>query len=181
MGCEVLDPHHIEGKIGRLPGLGLLPVSTTITEEKITRQSCFALLPLMHEAVSGGMQKGYSADCGYCSKEDLSGRKFNLRGYEIHMGESVPLEGLEPRPLNVLEDGRMDGCLVSQKCMGTYMHGILDNGEFVEWLIAPYVEKSEAREFDYAAFKEEQYDKLAGVIREHVDIEKLYKILGRDD
>ena len=181
MGCEVLDPHHIEGDIERLPGLGLLPVSTTITDEKITRQSDFVLLPLLQDTFYGGSQKECPADCGECSKEELSGRKYTLKGYEIHMGESTPFEGQEYRALNELEDGRMDGCYVSQKCMGTYMHGILDNGEFIEWLIAPYADKCEAREFDYAAFKEEQYNKLADIIREHVDMDKLYRILGRDD
>ena len=65
--------------------------------------------------------------------------------------------------------------------MGTYMHGILDNGEFIEWLIAPYADKCEKSGFDYDEFKQQQYNRLADVIREHVDMEKLYKILGRDD
>lgn len=156
MGCEVLDPHHLEGEIGRLPGLGLLPVSTVITEEKVTLQSNFRTFP-------------------------LGGEKYCLKGYEIHMGESVPFDGGEARPLNELEDGRLDGCIVSDKCMGTYMHGILDNAEFVDWLLAPYAEKCARKEFDYAAYKEEQYNRLANVIRDNVDMEKLYKILGRDD
>ena len=156
MGCEVLDPHHLEGEIGRLPGLGLLPVSTVITEEKVTLQSNFRTFP-------------------------LGGEEYCLKGYEIHMGESVPFDGGEARPLNELEDGREDGCFVSDKCMGTYMHGILDNAEFVDWLLAPYAEKCARTEFDYAAYKEEQYNRLANVIRDNVDMEKLYKILGRDD
>ena len=156
MGCEVLDPHHLEGEIGRLPGLGLLPVSTVITEEKVTLQSNFRTFP-------------------------LGGEEYCLKGYEIHMGESVPFDGGEARPLNELEDGRLDGCIVSDKCLGTYMHGILDNGEFIDWLLAPYAGKCEKSGFDYDAFKQQQYNRLADVIREHVDMEKLYKILGRDD
>ena len=156
MGMEVLDPYHIEGEIGRLPGLGLLPMSTTITQEKITRQSKFRAFP-------------------------LDSNEYNLKGYEIHMGESVSFEGAEYRALNLLEDGREDGCFVSQKCMGTYMHGILDNAGFVDWILSPYAGKCEVNEFDYAAYKEEQYNKLAQVIRENVDMEKLYKILERND
>lgn len=38
MGVEVCDPDHIEGDIDRLPGLGLLPVTTTMSGEKMTRQ-----------------------------------------------------------------------------------------------------------------------------------------------
>jgi adenosylcobyric acid synthase len=65
--------------------------------------------------------------------------------------------------------------------MGTYMHGILDNAEFVDWILAPYAEKCARKEFDYAAYKEEQYNKLADVIRANVDMDKLYRILERND
>ena len=166
MGCEVLDPHHIEGEIERLPGLGLLPVSTVITEEKVTLQSNFRTLHIKDSLPDGNTQ---------------GKRVFPFKGYEIHMGESTPFGGMECSALNLLEDGREDGCFVSDKCMGTYMHGILDNGEFMEWLIAPYADKCEKSGFDYDEFKQQQYNRLADVIREHVDMEKLYKILGRDD
>ena len=38
MGREVCDPDHVEGEIERLPGLGLLPVSTRMQGEKVTPQ-----------------------------------------------------------------------------------------------------------------------------------------------
>ena len=38
MGVEVCDPDHVEGDIQRLPGLGLLPITTTMGGEKTTRQ-----------------------------------------------------------------------------------------------------------------------------------------------
>ena len=46
--------------------------------------------------------------------------------------------------------------------MGTYIHGILDNPEFIDFLLEPFAGKlSEAAEtFNYRQFKEEQYDKL---------------------
>ncbi len=187
MGMEVLDPNHIEGEIERLPGLGLLPVSTTITQEKVTLQSNFRALPMEDSfpdrdcPVSGDVpvQADVMPEDG--AGRNLLGGVYDLKGYEIHMGESVPFEGQECRALNELEDGRLDGCFVSQKCMGTYMHGILDNGAFIDWLLAPYAAKCEAQEFDYAAFKEEQYNKLAAAIRENVDMDLLYKIMGRDD
>ena len=36
-----------------------------------------------------------------------------------------------------------------------------------------------ARAVDYAAFKEEQYDKLAALVREHVDMDYIYASLSR--
>ena len=44
MGMEVCDPEGVEGEITRLPGLGLLPVSTNMLGEKITRQVDFNFL-----------------------------------------------------------------------------------------------------------------------------------------
>lgn len=148
LGREVLDPDGVEGSIHQLPGLGLLPTSTSMTGEKITRQVSFPF-------------KGHEG----------------LKGYEIHMGETKMLEQAEP--FVVFPDGHTDGCFVSQKCMGTYIHGILDNDSFINYLLEPYLDKLDHSEIDYQAYKEEQYDKLAAHVRAHVDVQKLYGIMGR--
>ena len=153
MGVEVLDPNHVEGDIERLPGLGLLPVSTSMTGEKVTRQDSFRL------AVSDDAEL--------------------MQGYEIHMGETIPVQEATPSPLNIFTDGHADGCFVDAKCMGTYIHGILDNPAFINFLLQPWQEKIDkaSQSFNYQAFKEEQYDKLATHIRQHVDLDKVYQIL----
>ena len=148
MGIEVCDPHHVEGDIERLPGLGLLPTTTNMSGEKTTRQ----------------------VTCEFG------------QGYEIHMGETHPFGDAPHSPLLHLADGHEDGYLVDARCMGTYVHGILDNTPFVEFLLAPFAEKMAlaGKPFDYHAFKEEQYDKLAAHVRQHVDMERIYKILTDD-
>ena len=67
--------------------------------------------------------------------------------------------------------------------MGTYVHGILDNAPFVDFLLEPYHDKMAQRnqEFDYVAFKQEQYDRLASHVREYVDMNHIYKILSNHD
>ena len=130
MGIEVCDPDHVEGDIERLPGLGLLPVTTTMSGEKLTRQ----------------------VKCEYGE------------GYEIHMGETKPFGDAEDSPMLHLHDGRADGYRVNEKCMGTYVHGILDNAAFVDELL-----------------KEEQYNKLADHVRCYVDMERVYQILSAHD
>ena len=149
MGQEVADPLHVEGEIERMPGLALLPTSTSLTTEKATRQTLFAL-----------------------RKDDTP----TLSGYEIHMGTTT-LHGGEP--LVYTADGCCDGCKTDSHCMGTYMHGILDNSEFVDMLLQPFADKlEEANEpFDYNAFKQQQYDLLADHVRRHLDMKQLYKIL----
>lgn len=149
MGVEVCDPHHIEGNMERLPGLGLLPVTTTITEEKTTRQVTF----------NDGMT-----------------------GYEIHCGETHPCNAAAS-PLVTLDDGTPDGYKVSEKCMGTYIHGILDNAAFIDMLLAPFADKLKERSqsFDYHVFKEQQYDLLADHVRQHLNMDLLYQILQGND
>lgn len=155
MGQQILDPEHVEGDLEALPGLGLLPMVTRMSGEKVTRQIKFTL----HRSSSDIMQ-----------------------GYEIHMGMTTPVEGETVCPLNRLEDGSMDGCRVDEKCMGTYIHGILDNASFIEFLLKPYAHRltEEAETFNYQTYKEQQYDKLADHVRAHVNIPLVYQILTED-
>jgi adenosylcobyric acid synthase len=76
----------------------------------------------------------------------------------------------------------MDGCRVDEKCMGTYIHGILDNASFIEFLLKPYAHRltEEAETFNYQTYKEQQYDKLADHVRAHVNIPLVYQILTED-
>ena len=155
MGQQILDPEHVEGDLEALPGLGLLPMVTRMSGEKVTRQIKFTL-------------SGSFSD--------------RMDGYEIHMGVTTPVEGETVCPLNRLEDGSMDGCRVDEKCMGTYIHGILDNASFIEFLLKPYAHRltEEAETFNYQTYKEQQYDKLADHVRAHVNIPLVYQILTED-
>ncbi len=42
------------------------------------------------------------------------------------------------------------------------------------------MEYDDAAVFDYAAYKEKQYDILADAIRENVDMDMIYKMMGID-
>ncbi|MDR0609122.1 MAG: cobyric acid synthase [Planctomycetaceae bacterium] len=150
MGQEISDPEHIEGNIVRLPGLGLLPVSTEIKQEKITRQIQFSFLEQYEQCT----------------------------GYEIHMGTTKPVLNTPYVPLNQLNDGSSDGYFLHSRCFGTYIHGILDNQTVINYLLTPYVQKSENNQpFDFKSFKEEQYNKLADHVRNHVNMDCVYKIM----
>ncbi|MCR5744620.1 MAG: cobyric acid synthase [Bacteroidales bacterium] len=157
MGVQIRDPHHVEGAIEAMPGLGLLPMITEMLPEKVTRQVKF----VTNAAVASGPE---------------------MEGYEIHMGETLPVDGKPFTPLNILEGGQEDGCYVDGKCMGSYIHGILDNQPFIDLLLAPHAGKvsEAATAFDYHAFKEGQYDKLADHVRKYVNVPLLYDILKRE-
>jgi len=134
LGMEVLDPLHVEGDVERMPGLGLLPMTTTMNAEKTTRQVTF----------------------------EIEGQE--CRGYEIHQGQS----------------SLTDRVVEHDHCLGTYVHGILDNPPFIDFLLRPFADRvGESKAlFDHAAYKEQQYDLLADHVRRHLDMEKVYEILN---
>ncbi len=159
MGMEVLDPLHVEGDRDRMAGLGLLPMTTTMTADKRTRQVKFQL--------AGG------------ERQEAGGEAPVLDGYEIHMGTTRPCGDGEMKPLARFDDGTTDGYRIDDHCMGTYIHGILGNATFVDQLLRPFADRmgERHRAFDYAAYKEQQYDLLADHVRRHLDMERLYQIL----
>ena len=194
MGIEVLDPDHVEGNLERLPGLALLPTTTTMSGEKITRQVHFrplspspvplspsspaspSPLPPFETAVSTPFPPPFEAAVPAGSP---AGLPLPLSAYEIHMGETRPFGDAPSRPFARLDDGRTDGYLVSDRCWGTYLHGVLDNAPVVDALLAPFADRLSAPSapFDYAAFKEEQYNRLADHVRKYLDMNRIYDIL----
>ncbi|WP_089381315.1 cobyric acid synthase [Lutibacter agarilyticus] len=89
------------------------------------------------------------------------------RGYEIHMGTSVTNK---PSPLLQINDTK-EGYLLNDNCWGSYMHGIFDNQVVIDDLLGS-VSKNEVK--NYEAFKNENFDKLADLLRDCLDIEKIY-------
>lgn len=155
MGRLILDPNGMESSTESMPGLGLLPTVTTMSGEKITKQTKFCF-------------KGNDAE--------------GCDGYEIHMGRTVPVEGYADSPAAILADGRTDGYMADDKCFGTYLHGILDNAEVINWLVSSYTDKkADPQITDYSAFKQKQYDLLANHVRKYLDMDKLYNIISDND
>ena len=134
LGQTVSDPQHLEDDIEHLPGLGLLPIHTTMTAEKTTQQVTFQF-------------KGHTC-----------------QGYEIHQGVSDTKEAI----------------LQTDHCIGTYIHGFLDNAPVIEYLLKEKAIDATPVQ-SYADFKEEQYDKLAEHVRQYVDMERIYQILTAHD
>ena len=130
LGQMVSDPDGLEGSITSLPGLGLLPIHTTMTAEKTTKQVTFLF-------------EGQAC-----------------QGYEIHQGVSDTDEAI----------------MQTDHCIGTYIHGFLDNAPVIDYILKDKATGT-APVQSFAAFKEEQYDRLAAHVRQHLDMERLYQIL----
>ncbi len=156
LGEVINDPENAEGG-GSIKGLGLLKTITNFSREKTTRQTTGRINDI------DGFYKM------------LSG--LEIKGYEIHMGASDIIDGF---PLSTLEV-KQDGC-VCDNVAGSYVHGIFDNmkvaGAIVK-VLADYkgVQIEDTEEFDFARYKEQQYDILADSFRKSVDINEIYRIM----
>ncbi|MCU4175652.1 cobyric acid synthase [Carboxylicivirga sp. N1Y90] len=150
LGKSINDPEGIEGSIKQLNGLDLLPVETTITDEKQTVQTRFQFL----------------------DKQDW------CEGYEIHMGQTKVLD--EAPFLLTLDDGSQEGVYKSERCWGSYMHGILDNQVVINQLLEPYANATESG-MSYKEFKDKEYDKLADHLRANLDIDYMYRTMHGEE
>ena len=164
MGRHLYDPEGVEGG-GNIAGLGLLPTETIFRAQKTTTQATGKILS------PGGIL------------HDLAG--VPTVGYEIHMGDTTLLEGAVPfQQLMRGTELVIDGCCAGD-AYGTYMHGVLDTPEVLEPLIRALLARkgisaSDITVFDPVQYKEEQYDKLADMVRSALDMERIYQILEAD-
>jgi len=168
LGEKLRDPLHTESDIAEMDGLGLLPMTTVFEADKITCQA-------------GGEIAGRGPLLG-------PGRGSPVRGYEIHMGRGTFTARLAPVVRLTSRAGREvdypDGAESADGLVfGTYLHGLFDNDGFRaafvtalrrrkgltgEWARGP---ASEAR-------RQDDLDGLAALVRENLDLERVYALLG---
>ncbi|MEA3424521.1 MAG: cobyric acid synthase [Bacillota bacterium] len=151
LGKMVNDKDSVESKIVSSVGFDKIPMITDMEPMKVTKQS-----------------KGYLNE------------SVKVYGYEIHMGKSRFLE--DTNHLIQLEDGHVDGYVSpDKKVYGTYMHGVFDSPSFREYFINPLRKEkglTEKKSINYEEIREETLDKLADLVRENLDMDKIYKILN---
>ena len=159
LGEQLEDPEGVE-QGGSMRGMGLLNARTVFLPEKTRTQ------------VSGRVI--WDRD----GADSAEGKE--VRGYEIHMGRTTSLGGC--RETIRLEDGRMDGlCNESGTVFGTYLHGIFDFGDLAALAAVRLMRKKGldpgSWHFDPEAHKQQEYDKLADLVRSSLDMDKIYEIL----
>lgn len=158
LGRELHDPDKIESGRGSMSGLGLLDAETFFEAKKTTAQ--------------------------VLAKAD----GFEVEGYEIHMGQTVTHEKqifARIYEANGQSESKEDGAVSSDgKVLGTYLHGVFDNSgwrrHFLNQVrhekgLAPVREAA----MPYKEYKNIQYDRLAELLRGHLDIEKIYEIANQ--
>lgn len=165
LGQVLRDPWDTEAGVGDVPGLGFIDMTTTFCQEKQTHR-CKATVSCR--------------ELPWCDIDT------EITGYEIHTGD-VQL-GPQVAPLVEIsnrsgqEVSLMDGAVAAQgQIFGTHLHGLFDNRTLLlQWInylrkkknLAPLTESS------MPAQRDEKYDRLADQVRQHLDMSKLYAIMG---
>jgi len=159
----IIDPEGVESIERETAGLGLLPAKTVFERHKLTNQ--------VRAIVNLDFYKG------------------EIEGYEIHMGRTYfDTDGdgsngairsaftvIERSGREVMDEG---GGAVYGNVIGTYIHGLFDNDEFRQAFLN-YIRtrkgltplKSSEINWDM------EYNKLAGLVRSNIDMEKIYEII----
>lgn len=156
LGQIVADPEGIEGHAGRYQGLGLLPIKTVITGQKVARQ---------RQVTSNYPQMGLP-----------------INGFEIHQGISrveITAMGADKQEYQPLFDdinlGLVDKC---QSVWGTYLHGIFDNGPWRRSWLNHLRQQRGLQSLptgvaNYGEQREQILDAIANDVEQHLDLTSL--------
>ncbi|MEW9095177.1 MAG: cobyric acid synthase [Clostridiaceae bacterium] len=156
LGNVLKDPYGVETDNKEVDGMRLLDIETTFEKEKVT------------------------------TRVKAKGNYGEIYGYEIHMG--ISNYGSTATPMFTIYDengkdvNRIDGAINDREnIMGTYIHGLFDGIEFRERVLNKVrVAKGlkERKSLHYENLREKNLNELADLVRENIDIENLYKIMG---
>ena len=163
LGTVVLDKLGVEGNITQEEGLGFLDIKTRFNEVKITKQTKAEIL---------------------CNLKDIKSIEKNIiNGYEIHNG--ISKIGKKAVPFIRDTDGVIIGVCNEEKTIaGTYLHGIFDSEDFINAFVRGLktsnnisISEDELLEKVYE-YKDREYDRLAKIFEENIDINKIEEILS---
>lgn len=138
LGQWVSDPHGVEGAAGEAEGLGLLDVTTELTQEKRLQQ------------VEGV--------CAFGEQ-----RNQRVQGYEIHMG--VTYASSDTLPAFVIAGEEEGTRSPDDLIMGTYLHGLFDHPEACQ-AILQWAGLTSTATPDLNALREASIDRVADACEE---------------
>ncbi|MBO4836249.1 MAG: cobyric acid synthase [Clostridia bacterium] len=165
LGRTLHDPAHTESRIPESAGLDLLDMQVTFESEKQTRQSSGVI------------------DCPEGWLKAMNGTV--LDGYEIHAGRNTFGPGCVPW-LRI--GGQTDGvCSREGNVVGTYLHGLFDDGLFFSALAA-HVRAQRGEDAGAKGpvltmndFREREFDRIADIVRAAVDMPAVYRIIRGEE
>lgn len=162
MGKMLADPEGLEGQEGRYKGLGMLPLKTVITGQKVARQRL---------VTSNYPQIGLP-----------------VAGYEIHQGRShlVDTENVDGEPVfrPLFDDANLGVVDVTQSIWGTYLHGIFDNGPWRRAWLNRLRQQRGLKSLptgisNYREQREMMLDSLADMVEAYLDLTPIMPYLDK--
>jgi adenosylcobyric acid synthase len=151
LGKYIHDPDGIEGMAGRVDGLGLLDIETTLTEQKT----------LTHTT-------GIETRTGAA-----------ISGYEIHLGQTTGADTAQPMVDHIAgRDGKTaDGAISPDgQVAGCYMHGLFASDTFRSAWLNRHGKASSQIVFDQQI--DTTLDQLANHLAVHADLDAIARIAG---
>jgi cobyric acid synthase CobQ len=150
LGDSIEDPLAIESNQDTIAGLGLLAMTTVLAaDKKLTRQS------------------GVHRESGQ-----------PVHGYEIHHGRS---QTDLPSTLAFTDGAGCGAQDATGRIWGSYLHGIFDSDSFRRWFINRLRQRKGLMPLPGIPAPydlEPAFDRLAATVRESVDMNRVYQLLG---
>lgn len=148
LGTEIRDPGHIESQRSSIEGFDLLPVRTVLKKQKQLRQ-------VEAVVISTGVQ---------------------VRGYEIHHGETDAAGDVKPV---FMISGKADGAARKDgRVWGTYIHGVFDADHFRRDFLNSIRKRKNLKPLRVQPYDVDlAFDKLADVVRNHINMKAVGRIL----
>ena len=159
MGNYIIDDLGVEGEKRVEGGFGFLPTTTKFNKDKITKQSSGRIVSNIIEEINN----------------------IEVSGYEIHNGETIVNNA--DNIFIKLRTGEVAGAINDKgNVIGTYLHGIFDNSDFIKQFIKTLIIKNNLEEdynevSTYREYKLKELDKLSKILDENIDMVKVKEIL----
>lgn len=166
LGTKIIDSHRIESEIEQDEGLGLLRVETEFGPEKRTTQL-----------------RGRAGVASFLS----SAEDTQITGYEIHMGRVSRAPDCQAAFVITERNGQaqiaLDGARSADGVVvGTMIHGLFENPSVRRSLVTTLRSRKGLAPRNHSPSTPaaaDEFDRLAGVLRSHVDMKLLLGLIGR--
>ena len=160
LGTAIVDSLAMEHG-GQADALGLLPFTTHMNPDKVTR-------PIT----------------GHLSLSMLFGQPVTampIEGYEIHIGETIYANGAQA--FSTLNGHELDGCISPDtRIFGTYLHGIFDDDTFRHAFLAAarsFHQLAPVSHFEnWRKEREDSFNRLADTVRKSLDLPRIFDWVG---
>ncbi|TVO91984.1 cobyric acid synthase CobQ [Shewanella algae] len=191
LGQSIADPLGLEDLPGTSQGLGYLPLTTELQVEK----QLLNVSGTLRLGQSSASVSGYEIHCGVSRIPDQCTQPLLLNE---HDGDANCASATEPakitKPAKTTVPSQIAGPtqftaprsegLLSEdnQILGSYLHGLFDSPEACELLLAwAGVTAPQGHAVDINQQRQQQLDRLADVLEQHLDFNKIINIFKEED